>query len=125
VQYRWSGRSSNGVDCSGLVSVCYMLNGVLIFRDASLVRGYAMKRLALQWDGEGHFVHDNLNAMKPGDALYLPGHIAMYLGNGEYIHSTGRAGDNGVVINSLVPGAPGYREDLLRLMYAVGGVRTE
>ena len=38
-----------------------------------------------------------------GDLLYFPGHIAMYIGDGKYIHSTGKAGSGGVVINSLNP----------------------
>ena len=44
----------------------------------------------------------------------------MYLGNGEYIHSTGRAGDNGVTINSLFPESPVYRADLPGEIVAVG-----
>ena len=38
---------------------------------------------------------------KPGDALFFPGHVALYLGEGRYIHSTGAAVSGGVVINSL------------------------
>ena len=57
-----------------------------------------------------------------GDALYFPGHIALYLGGGRYIHSTGAAASGGVVINSLDPADPLYREDLVRSLYAVGSV---
>jgi len=124
VQYRWGGRSSYGIDCSGLVSMSYLRCGITIYRDASIVDGFAMKRLPLKWDTDGHWIPSELEKLLPGDALYFPGHIAMYLGEGRYIHSTGKAGDNGVVINSLIPGDPCYREDLIGRLYAAGGVRV-
>ena len=52
--------------------------------------------------------------------LNVPGHVALYLGNVEYIHSTARAGDNGVVINSFYPDSPLYRPDLPKQITAVG-----
>lgn len=60
--------------------------------------------------------------MRPGDLLYFPGHTAMYLGEGRYIHSTARCGSDGVVINSLRPEDPDYREDLDKGMTAVGSI---
>ena len=59
---------------------------------------------------------------KRGDALYFPGHIALYLGEGRYIHSTGAANSGGVVLNSLDPADPLYREDLVKSLYAVGSL---
>lgn len=109
VQYRWGGRSAAGIDCSGLTSECYLLNGILIWRDARIVRGYPVHEIA----GE---------KMGPGDLLYFPGHIAMYIGDGRYIHSTGKAGSGGVVINSLNPNDADYRGDLAECLYAVGSI---
>ena len=63
--------------------------------------------------------YDNI---KEGDLLYFPGHIAMYIGEGEYIHSTARPGSDGVVINSLNPAADNYRRDLAESIYAAGSV---
>ena len=108
-QYRWGGRSGAGIDCSGLVSTAYRRCGIHIYRDAKIVEGWPRHQISLE------------NA-KPGDALYFPGHIALYLGDGSYIHSTARAGSNGVVINSLNPEAPDYREDLVKSLYAVGTI---
>jgi hypothetical protein len=109
VQYRWGGRSTAGIDCSGLVSVSYMLNGILIYRDAKIMEGYPVHEISME-------------QIKPGDALYFPGHIAMYIGEGRYIHSTGKIGSGGVVYNSLQPEDPLYREDLVKQLYAVGSI---
>ncbi len=116
VQYRWGGKSFRGIDCSGLVSISYMRCGVLIYRDASIVDGWPIQRLDLEDAKAGR--------LKKGDALYFPGHIAMYIGDGKYIHSTGKIGSGGVVINSLRPEDPDFRQDLLDCLYAAGGVRV-
>ncbi len=109
VQYRWGGKSPLGLDCSGLTSMSYMLNGVLIYRNARLIEGFPVRKI-------------ERSDIKTADLLYFEGHIAMYLGDGYYIHSTARTGSNGVVINSLVPDDPLYREDLDEGMIAAGTV---
>ena len=108
-EYRWGGKSGRGIDCSGLVSSAYMQCGVLIYRDARLVEGWPMHEIPKE-------------QVRRGDALYFPGHIALYLGEGRYIHSTGAAGSGGVVLNSLDPDDPLYREDLVKSLYAVGSL---
>lgn len=108
-EYRWGGKSGRGIDCSGLVSSAYMQCGVLIYRDAKIVEGWPMHEVAFE-------------DKKPGDALFFPGHVALYLGEGRYIHSTGAAVSGGVVINSLEPEDPLYRDDLVKSLYAVGSV---
>ena len=102
-EYRWGGKSGRGIDCSGLVSSAYMQCGVLIYRDAKIVEGWPMHEVAFE-------------NKKPGDALFFPGHVALYLGEGRYIHSTGAAASGGVVINSLESSDPLYREDLLNFV---------
>ena len=108
-EYRWGGKSGRGIDCSGLVSSAYMQCGVLIYRDARIVEGWPMHQIPFA-------------DKKRGDALYFPGHIALYLGEGRYIHSTGASASGGVVINSLDPADPLYREDLVKSLYAVGSI---
>lgn len=108
-EYRWGGKSGRGIDCSGLVSSAYMQCGVLIYRDAKIVEDWPMHEVAFE-------------DKKPGDALFFPGHVALYLGEGRYIHSTGAAVSGGVVINSLEPEDPLYRDDLVKSLYAVGSV---
>lgn len=109
VQYRWGGKSPMGIDCSGLTFMSWFFSGVLLYRDARLVEGYPARAIPLE-------------QCRPGDLLYFPGHIALYLGNGRYIHSTARAGSDGVVINSLDPSRPDYRADLPGKLLTAGTV---
>ncbi len=108
-QYRWGGRSSLGIDCSGLCLSSYMLNGVIIYRDAKIMEGFPIHEISI-------------GNMKPCDLLYFPGHVALYIGNGAYIHSTGKMGSDGVVINSLDPMKLNFREDLAVQLKAVGSI---
>lgn len=108
-QYRWGGKSTLGIDCSGLTSMCYMLCGVYIYRNARYVDTFAVHEIPME-------------DKKPGDLLYFPGHIAMYIGDDRYIHSTGKNGSDGVVINSLNPAHEDFREDLLQMLERVGSI---
>ena len=87
----------------------YLENGVLIYRDAKIMPGYPMQEISCA-------------DLKPGDAIYFPGHVAMYLGNDKYIHSTGQIRTAGVTINSLNPADEDYREDLAQMITAYGSI---
>lgn len=105
--YRWGGKTPMGIDCSGLCSMAYMLCGILIYRDAKIVEGFPIHEISLE-------------DIKPGDLLFFPGHVAMYLGDNRYCHSTGKSGDDGFAINSLDPSASDFRADLREKITQVG-----
>ncbi len=108
-QYRWGGKTPLGIDCSGLVSMAYLLNGVIIYRDAHIKDGFVLREIAFSQAG-------------CGDLLFFPGHVAMYLWDGRFIHSTAHPGTEGVIISSLNEGDADYRADLKETMNAVGSI---
>ncbi len=97
-QYRWGGKTMAGLDCSGLVSIAYLLNGYTIYRDAQIKEGFILKEIAKE-------------DIKKGDLMFFPGHVAMYIEEGRYIHSS--AGNNGVDYNSLNEEDDDYRKALV------------
>jgi cell wall-associated NlpC family hydrolase len=78
VPYLWGGMSAHGLDCSGLTSQVYALNGVALRRDAHMQfeDGRPVERADL----------------RPGDLVFFGEkkitHVGLYAGDGRFINAT-------------------------------------
>lgn len=88
IPYLWGGTSSKGFDCSGFVKTIYLLNGIILARDASQQFQYGMRLR------RGSFP----DSLKKGDLLFFgtsgrgrprASHVGMYIGDTEFIHCSG------------------------------------
>lgn len=121
--YLWGGTSVKGVDCSGFTKTTFFMNGYIIPRDASqqVLSGEAIDIL----DKEGNFDSEKaLKNLQPADLLFFAAgkknnpnarvtHVAIYLGDGEFIHSAGN-----VRINSMLKYAENYDDFQTRTVVA-------
>ncbi len=94
--YGWGGLK-NSVDCSSLVFNAYRTVGIILPRDADQQEQGAGTRHALSGDDKTR--KQQINKLLPGAALYMDGHVLIYIGqiNGEpyAIHALGSHYANG------------------------------
>ena len=88
--YLWGGTSSKAVDCSGFTKMVYLMNGLIIQRDASQQALY----------GEIIASNSQFENIRPADLLFFGEkdadsnknsviHVGLYLGNFDFIHAAG------------------------------------
>lgn len=91
--YLWGGTTAPNYDCSGLVQSAFASAGIQLPRDS--------------YQQEDFTQRVSLAELQPGDLIFFgtparTTHVALYLGDGRYIHSSGKDnGRNGIGIDSL------------------------
>ncbi len=88
--YLWGGTLGPNYDCSGLIQAAFRSAGVWLPRDSYQQRDFT----------------EPVEELKAGDLVFFGrpkvNHVGLYLGGGDYIHSSGRElGRNGIAIDSL------------------------
>jgi cell wall-associated NlpC family hydrolase len=125
IPYCWGGTSIKGMDCSGFSKTVFLKNGIILKRDA-----WQQALTGIPVD-----ISAGYENLRPGDLLFFGKkatgdtkekirHVAIYIGNKEFIHSSGY-----IKINSLDPNKPNYDEgntrEFVRASRIIGAVGSE
>jgi cell wall-associated NlpC family hydrolase len=100
--YLWGGTVGPNYDCSGLVQHAFSSQGIWLPRDA-----YQQEAFVQPLTNPGDHPEDLVSVLEAGDLIFFgtalkATHVALYLGDGTYIHSSGIAqGRNGIGIDQL------------------------
>lgn len=112
--YLWGGTVGPNYDCSGLMQAAFSASGVWLPRDS--------------YQQEAFTQNIPLDTALPGDLIFFGdngrvNHVALYLGDGYYIHSSGeKIGRNGIGIDRLSPQESEVSRNYYQIFWGVGRV---
>ncbi|MFO8037876.1 MAG: C40 family peptidase [Sodalinema sp.] len=112
--YLWGGTLGPNYDCSGLMQAAFASVGVWLPRDA--------------YQQEAFTLPIATDVMQPGDLVFFgtplkATHVGLYLGDDQYIHSSGRElGHNGIAIDRLREGGGQVSRNYRRILRGAGRV---
>lgn len=92
-EYLWGGTVAPNYDCSGLMQAAFSSLGIWIPRDAYQQEAFGTSIL--------------LDEIQTGDLIFFGNptkatHVGIYIGNDEYIHSSGKEhGHNGIAVSAI------------------------
>jgi hypothetical protein len=84
-EYDW-GNKSNGRDCSSFIASIYKTVGILLPRNADEQENSFGKQYKFLQEDALEKRNEILDNVKPGAAIFLPGHVTMYIGKLEGVH---------------------------------------
>jgi len=125
IPYTWGGTSVKGMDCSGFTKTVFLKFGIILRRDAS-----QQAQTGIPVD-----ISTGYENLRPGDLMFFGKkatgdtkekirHVAIYIGNKEFIHASGY-----IKINSLDPERSNYDDgntrEFIRASRIIGAVGSE
>jgi cell wall-associated NlpC family hydrolase len=113
--YLWGGTVAPNYDCSGLVQAAFASIGVWLPRDSYQQESFTQKI--------------GQEELQTGDLIFFGqekvNHVALYLGNLDYIHSSGKElGNNGIGINKLSDQGNKVNRNYSEIVWSFGRVMS-
>lgn len=112
--YLWGGTVAPNYDCSGLMQAAFAASGIWLPRDSHQQAAFTQTI--------------EIDQLLPGDLVFFAtdekvNHVGLYLGDGYYIHSSGKAtGRNGIDIDSLAEPRDAIAQSYYRQLNKAGRV---
>ena len=112
--YVWGGTVAPNYDCSGLMQAAFAASGIWLPRNSYLQDDFTTTI--------------EIESALPGDLIFFATnqkvhHVGLYLGDGYYIHSSGRyTGRNGIAIDKLADGGDEVAQSYYRILKGAGRV---